>query len=381
MRHRNARPLAVAVLALAVSISFGGLPADRSLYEEGRRAVLERRWEAASVVFERLLAAHPDSAYLDDALYWYAYSRAESGECELAYEKLRSLEERFPESHRAVAGHALRVRCAGALLITEPDHPSADEFSILISGTTDERHSTMARLAAVEVLLSTDPVEAARALQTLAGEVEDSSLLEVTLDRHFGGKWAIARPADPAFRLGAANAVVLVRQPDGVAALSLAQALHATAGEAGAAYPERVRADIHEALLDVRQASIRPQKPGRRERSQVVQIEDMEVHLYHRGNEAVRILVLNREHGYESDNVRIFVERDGRLTDLAVADAEKMAEEGNTRVLGRGALTFVGSSLALIKLDLGATAAVTLGPGPKPPPITKTGFRPDGTHN
>jgi hypothetical protein len=95
-----------------------------------------------------------------------------------------------------------------------------------------------------------------------------------------------------------------------------------------------------------------------------VQIEDTEIHLYRNGDEVVRILVLNRDQGYHESNVRVFVERDGNITEVPARDAERMAARGDTRLLRERSLTFVGSSLALIQLDLeGATALVGGGPG------------------
>lgn len=360
MRALRAAPvLPVAALAAAAAVLASSIPApDRALYEQGRQAVLEMRWKDAEVSLARLLETYPGSPFSDDALYWRAFARAEAGGCASAYADLTLLEERYPGSPRVAAGRALRVRCAGALLATDPDDPKRADYARLIAEAT-RRDALPARLSAAEVLLAADPVEGARAVRSVAAGLKDRTLVEVVLDRHFGEALAVARPADPALPLGAANAVVLVRRPDGADALSLPEALRATRDESESAYPPRTRAAIEHALANIRQAGLRESPGGGREASRVVQIEDTEMHLYRGPEETVRILVLNRGLGYREDNVRVFVQRGGQHAELSARDAERMVEAGDTRTMGPRALRFVGSSLALIRLDLDSVA----GPG------------------
>lgn len=349
-------PAAPASAAVAPSPASSPAP-DRALYEEGRQAVLEMRWTDAIGVFERLLASHPRSPFGDGALYWRAFARAEAGDCAAAYTDLLALEERHPASPRAAAGRALRVRCAGTLLMERPDDPRRAEYARLITEAT-QRDALPARLSAAEVLLSADPVEGARAVHALAAGLQDRTLLEVLLDRHFADSLALARAADPALPLGPANAVVLVRRPDGVEALGVAEALRVARDDKGSAYSPRARADIQRALDAIRRAYSRGNGTVGRERSRVARVDESEIHLYHGSEETVRILVLDRRRGYREENVRVFVEHGARLTELSMREAEKMAQEGDTRVMGAHALTFVGSSLALIRLDLEAATSL-----------------------
>lgn len=349
--------LAAAAVAATVAVPSGSASPDRALYEEGRQAVLEMRWKDAETALARLLQSHASSSYTDDALYWRAFARAEAGDCSSAWADLTDLEKRFPSSPRAAAARALRVRCAGALLAARPDDPGRSDYTRLIAEAT--RHDSLpGRLSAAEVLLAADPVEGARALREVASGLRDRTLLEVVLDRHFGEALAVARPADPALPLGPANAVVLVRRPDGAEALGVPEALRAARDASESGYPARTRSAIEQALASLRGAGARDGAADGRETSRVSQVEDTEVHLYRGAGETVRIVVLDRDHGYRDDNVRVFVERGERHTELDPQEAERMVQAGDTRVMGPRALTFVGSSLALIRLDLEAVEAL-----------------------
>ncbi|MEE9217441.1 MAG: tetratricopeptide repeat protein [Acidobacteriota bacterium] len=357
MRCATAALVMSAVLSATALAAPPGPPADRVLYEDGRQAVLEMRWAEASTTFERLLRKYPDSSFGDAALYWQAFTLIESGDCASAYAQLEILEKRYPSSPRARAGRALRVRCAGKLLIEGSGGERAADYAHLIAEASHTGEMP-ARMSAAEVLLSTRPVEGVRTLQELARDLDDPSLLEVILDRHFGGASAVSRPLDPALPLGPTNAVILVRYRNRIQALGLAEALRAAKGETDSDYPASLRSAIHDALLEVRRSALRRRPTAEAERSQVAQVDDTELHLYHRGDETVRILVLNRERGYREENIRVFFERNGELTELPVSEAEKMARVGDTSLMGSSALTFVGSSLALIRVDLEAAAAL-----------------------
>lgn len=345
--------LQAALLAGAAMAHPDAPPPDRALYEQGRQAIMAMRWDQAAGALGRLLAAYPDSPFADDALYWRAFALAEAGDCASAYPDLATLEERYPRSPRAAAGRSLRVRCAGSLMAASPDDPKRGDYARLISEAT-RADALPARLSAAEVLLSADPVEGARALRVVAADLRDRAPLEVLLDRHFGSSPAVARPADPALPLGPANAVILVRRPGGADALAIPEALRAARDQSDSAYPPRTRIRIEQALGEVRHAAVTDPAHSGREVSRVAQVDDSEIHLYRGAAETVRILVLNRRKGYREDNVRVFVEQGGRQAELGLREAEKMVESGSTRTMGPRALTFVGSSLALIRLDLDA---------------------------
>ncbi len=355
---RLVRAIFIPGLILLACAPASGAPApDRALYEEARQAILEMRWKEADAALGRLLESRPDSAYADDALYWRGFARAEAGDCGSAYEDLSLLEERYAGSPRAAAGRVLRVRCAGILLATDSADPRRADYARLIAAAT--RSDTLsARLSAAEVLLGADPVEGARALRALAPTLEDRSLLDVLLDRHFGASAAVARPADPARPLGPANAVILVRRAAGVDALGVAEALRASRDDSGSSYGAAARAAIERSLDDIRRAMESAEDGDGREVSRVVHVEDSEIHLYRGSGETVRILVLDRARGYQDSNVRVFFERGDQQAEMGAREAERMAEGGDTRVMGPRALTFVGSSLALIRLDLGAVAGL-----------------------
>jgi hypothetical protein len=356
------RPLLASCLTIgltAAAASAGPLP-DQVLFEQGRQAVLELRWSDATAALTRLLEAYPDSSYSDGARYWRAFARAEAGDCASAYSDLIALEERFPSSPRLPAARALRVRCAGALLASSSQGVERAKYARVISDAS--QHSTLpARLSAADVLLSADPAEGARALREATAGLDDPTLAEVILDRHFGDALALARPADPSLPMGPANAVILVRTGNGMEALGVPEALRAAGDDSASGFPTHVRIAVEEALLAVRRAGARPGAAAGREASRVAQVEDTEIHLYRGGLETVRIVVLSRRNGYRDDNVRVFVERDGRIVELSAREAEQMVRESDTRAMGQRALTFVGSSLALIRLDLGAAAAAPTG--------------------
>jgi hypothetical protein len=298
-----------------------------------------------------LLTAHPDSDFDDDALYWRAFARAEAHECAAAYSDLSLLEKRHPGSPRAEAGRALQVRCAGALLLDSPADPRREEYARLISRAS--RSETLPeRLSAAEVLLTTSPAEGARALSEVGSELRDSALVEIVLDRHFGEAGALARPADPAQPLAPANAIVLVRRPAGADALSIPEAARATRAKGQDRYPAATQAAIADALTALRRSLGSAGFSAGQELSRVLHAEDSEIHLYRGPSETIRILVLNRRRGYNSANLRVFVERDGESSELSLGEAERMVDGGDTRAMGPRALTFVGSSLALIRLDL-----------------------------
>jgi hypothetical protein len=348
--------LAVAAAVCAPARPLSATAPDRALYEAGRQAILEMRWREAADTLTRLLSTHPGSNFDDDALYWRAFARAEAGDCAAAYSDLARLEEQHPASPRAEAGRALRVRCAGALLIERPSDPRREEYARLISRAS-RSETAPERLSAAEVLLTTSPAEGARALSEVGSLLRDGSLVEIVLDRHFGEAGAVARPADPARPLGPANALVLVRRPAGADALSIPEAARAARPNGPGRYPPAARAAISEALASLRRSLGSAAYSAGQEASRVLHAEELEIHLYQGPFETVKILVLDRRRGYNPGNLRVFVEREGGTSELGLGEAERMVEEEDTRVMGPQALTFVGSSLALIRLDLETPAS------------------------
>jgi hypothetical protein len=355
MRGRSWLAILGFAIAAAVwartALAVAGPAADRALYEEGRQAILEMRWRDATDTLSRLLSAHPGSDYEDDALYWRAFARAEARECAAAYSDLALLEERHPGSPRAEAGRALRVRCAGVLLVDSPADPRREEYASLISRASHSE-TLPARLSAAEVLLTTSPAEGARALSEVGSQLRDGTLVEIVLDRHFGEAGALARPADPTQPLGPANALVLVRRTAGADALSIPEAARAARPYGPGRYPPTTRAAISSALAVLRRSLGSAGYSAGQEVSRVLHAEDSEIHLYRGPSETVRILVLDRRRGYNPGNLRVFVEREGEASELSLGEAERMVEGEDTRAMGPRALTFVGSSLALIRLDL-----------------------------
>jgi hypothetical protein len=65
-----------------------------SVYREGYNLILEERWEDARKKFAELVRRHPRSTYLDDALYWTAFSWKETD-----HRKAMEAYQRFVRNH------------------------------------------------------------------------------------------------------------------------------------------------------------------------------------------------------------------------------------------------------------------------------------------
>ena len=103
------------MITLALLVTVGVLTfavVDEDLYNTGRSAVFEERWEVARGTFEDLIRRFPSSPFADDAQYWLGMALYELGDPEKAYGMLKDLNTRFPASPWNDDSRVLMVRCA-----------------------------------------------------------------------------------------------------------------------------------------------------------------------------------------------------------------------------------------------------------------------------
>lgn len=340
---------------------------DQELYNQGRSLIFEESWTKARSVFENLARRYPASGYLDDALYWTAFSLYEESRPEMAYQTLRSLVSRYPESPWNEDARALMVRCAEAALKEKvsPDggHMArtgdAGEYRRFLEESTRDR-SAQVSLLAIDTLLHQDPQKA----PDLLGRVEASGPGQegavVVLDRFFGKD--LVRVTFDAISAGFSegNVHVLVRDGGQAIKLTLSEALDIAGGHGDRRYGDGVRREMRERILEA-ERSIVTQGPSReagaihsgRRTSTIVRVVDGEVHYYANGAETVRIVVLRRSAGFTPENVQVYVDGAGGMRHVQIADVTG-AEPGPTaRGLSPDALHYLGQSLGVIQLDLG----------------------------
>lgn len=76
----------------------GGDDPGYDAYKTGYRLILKEQWEKAFQQFRDLEEHYPQSRYIDDALYWKAYSQAKRNEVPQAIDAYKTLLDRFPDS-------------------------------------------------------------------------------------------------------------------------------------------------------------------------------------------------------------------------------------------------------------------------------------------
>ncbi len=353
-------------LALAL-IAEPGAP-DQDLYNEGRALIFDESWARARAVFESLSKRFPQSAFLDDALYWTAFSHYEERRPSQGYQTLRTLVTKYPGSPWSDDARALMVRCAEGALKEMGGEAGArtariggdSEYRRFLEESTRDR-SAQVSLLAIDTLLDQDPQKA----PDLLGRVTVSSgAMEgavVVLDRFFGKELVKVTFDEIPAGFAEGNVHVLVRDGGQALRLSLPEALDAVAGRGARRFDDAVRREMRERILDaeralVTQGPVHSGSSGRGDRagraSTIVRVVDGEVHYYANGAETVRIVVLRRSAGFIPDNVQIYVEGVAGIRHVQLADLVGSEPGPSARGLSSDARQYLLQSLGVIHLDL-----------------------------
>jgi hypothetical protein len=339
---------------------------DQELYNQGRSLIFEESWTKARGVFESLARRYPDSTYLDDALYWTAFSLYEEGKPEMGYQTLRSLVSRYPDSPWNEDARALMVRCAEAALKLKGSEDgarsaragNATEYRRFLEESTRDR-SAQVSLLAIDTLLHQDPQKAPDLLGRVdaAGSGQEGAV--VLLDRFFGKD--LVKVTFDAISAGFSEGNVHVLVRDGVQAikLTLSEALDLATGKGDKRFSDLVRREMREKILEA-ERSIVTQGPSRevegfhpgKRTATIVRVIDGEVHYYTNGAETVRLVVLRRSAGFTPDNVQVYVDGAGGMKHVLLADAMSGEPGPTARGLSPDALHYLSQSLGVIQLDL-----------------------------
>ncbi len=337
---------------------------DQELYSRGRSLIFEESWSEARKAFETLARRHPESDYLDDALYWTAFSLFEEDEPTPAYQTLRRLIRDYPHSPWQVDAKALMVRCAERALKEQGSGgsrlriASATEYRRFLEESTRDRNAQVSLLA-IDTLLNQEPQKAPELLDRVRSSRNEEGA-EVLLDRFFGRDRVKVSFEDRSAGFAEGNVTVLVRVRNQGISLTLPEALDAAAGRGTRVFSDDVRREIRESILEaerslVRQGPIRePDAPraASARQSTIVRVVDGEVHYYENGAESVKIVVVNRSAGFTEENVHIFVERAGVPRKIRLGDLTGERSGPTARGISADTLLYLTQSLGVIQLDL-----------------------------
>src|SRR5688572_29365420 len=172
------RRLRAPALALAMSAApLAAAPAgpDQDLYARGRDAVFAEQWSGARQALEEMIRRFPASGHADDAHYWLGVALYELGESDRAYQTLKQMQGRYPDSPWNDDARALMVRCAEASLLSRPasrtgdgpDRPRRDEYEAFLERSTHDSSSKVQPLA-IDTVLGSRPEKAAELLPRLS---------------------------------------------------------------------------------------------------------------------------------------------------------------------------------------------------------------------
>ncbi len=346
---------------------------DQDLYNSGRTAVFEERWDDARKVLEDLTRRFPDSPYVDDAYYWMGMALYEVREPDLAYDVLKQLAARFPKSPWSDDARALRVRCAESALkstrhgrvAAAPGVSGYAEYEAFIEKSTRDS-SAKVQLLAIDTILTTRPEKAPELLPRLNGGGSTSrEAAGIVLDRFFGSQKVKVSVEDQSQGLEEDNVTVLVRQGNDVAHVRLAEAVDLARAPSTARFDAAIRSEIKERLLEVERSLARSGDPGSVEKalgllsdrtSAIVKVVDGEVHYYRNSDETTRIMVLRREAGFNQDNVKVFIETRTGVRELSLTEARGPASSGQRAGLSDATVRYLKAALAIIELDLARAA-------------------------
>ncbi len=341
---------------------------DEDLYGRARTAVFEERWEDARRLLSELIHDHPASPYADDAFFWIGMASYELGEADQAYEKLKEMDRRFPESPWSDDARALMVRCAEHVLKSSAGSTSGGsraEYESFIEQSTRDS-SVKVQLLAFDTMLTTQPAKAPELLPRLNTRTESQEATNMILDRFFEGGTVKVTVENPSLGLEEGNVGVMVRREDEVVYLTLPEAVEqASRTRPGGRFDEKTRAEIRQKLLQAERSLVRDADRvlgkaaagGETMRtSAIYRVADGEIHYYRNPEqrETIRILVLRRSAGFNDENIRIFVETSSGVGQLGLDGARNASQLDS---LSTATTRYLKATLAIIKLDLTRTTA------------------------
>lgn len=380
-----------AMLLVAFFLALGApclAAVDEDLYNAGRNAVFEERWQEARRTFEDLTRRFPSSAFADDAQYWLGMAMYELGDPEKAYGLLKDLNSRFPESPWSDDSRVLMVRCAESALRAAAAHSprglgssgraqvgrEAAEYEAFIEQSTHDSNAKV-QLLAIDTMLFTNPGRAPELLPRLNAGRSSRGATELVLDRFFGGEKVKVTLENPALGMRDGNVAIMIREGDRISYLSLTDATELVRSP-GATQPGRyapaVVSEVKDKLLKAERNLVREGDPGTvqtlpgigsRSMSAIVKVVDGEVHYYRNGDETVRILVLRRQAGFNADNIRIFVETRSGVREIALDNARILSSAGDparTAGLSDATVRYLKAALAIIEIDLNRSSEAGL---------------------
>jgi hypothetical protein len=359
-----ARALAL-VLAAAPLAAYAG--PDQDLYSRGRDAVFAEQWTVARQALEEMIRRFPESGHADDAHYWLGVSLYEMGEPDRAYQTLKQMQGRYPDSPWNDDGRALMVRCAEAALLARPasrsgdgtDRPHRDEYEAFLERSTHDSSSKV-QLLAIDTVLGSRPEKAPQLLPRLSSGQASREAAGMVLDRFFGSERVKVTMEHPDQGFTEGNVAIMVRRGDAVSYLGLTEALdlvHPGARRDGRFDADTV-AQIRDKLIRAEKGMVETGGPGSVEStpdgnsmSAIVKVVDGEVHYYRNGEETTRIVVLRRQAGFHAGNVRVFLENAGGIHEIPLATARGL-HPGGAIELSEPTVRYLKAALAIIEIDL-----------------------------
>jgi len=356
---------------------------DQDLYDRGRTAVFEERWQDARRTFEDFARRYPASPYADDAQYWLGMAWYELGDPEQAYAVLKTMTSQYPDSPWNDDGRVLMVRCAEAVLKDASQTPAGAprvtvstpsarlaEYESFIEQSTQDSNSKV-QLLAIDTMLGSKPGKAPELLPRLNNGKASREAADMVLDRFFGGDRVKVTLEDPDGGLTDGNVAVMVRQGEGVDYLTLSEAIALARSAPGASrvppYDDATVTEIRDKLIRTEQSLTREGDPGSvemlptnggRSMSAIVKVVDGEVHYYRNGSETTRIVVLKRQGGFNADNIKIFFDDGATVSELSLAEARSISASGGPHGLSEPTVRYLKAALAIIEIDLTRSTGV-----------------------
>jgi len=376
------RRFLIATMVQILLVGAAQAAADQDLYDRGRTAVFEERWQDARRIFEDFSKRYPASSYADDAQYWLGMAWYEMGDPERAYAVLKAMTNAYPDSPWGDDGRALMVRCAEAVLKAAgaPGNPSSPsrvpsrvpqtrlaEYESFIEQSTQDTSSKV-QLMAIDSMLVSKPGKAPELLPRLNNGKAPREAADMVLDRFFAGDRVKVTLEDPDGGLTDGNVAVMVRQGDQVEYLTLSEAIALVKRSPGANRSERFDAatvtEIRDKLIRTEQSLMREGDPGSvemlpssggRSMSAIVKVVDGEVHYYRNGSETTRIVVLKRKGGFNAENIKIFVDDGSTVRELTLEQARHPSDSSGPAGLSEATVRYLRAALAIIEIDLTRT--------------------------
>ncbi|HPG42004.1 MAG TPA: GWxTD domain-containing protein [bacterium] len=141
------RPLWILLLLLLFSIQFAlpqaGEHTAQVIYLEGKKKTIDQEWDQAINAFNKVLAEHPHSKYVDESRFWIGY----------CYEKKDGQTKKAFDAYDAVAGNATSVWADDArlrqILIAEKLLPENEKYKIFLIEQLASANIQFRQLAAI----------------------------------------------------------------------------------------------------------------------------------------------------------------------------------------------------------------------------------------